>query len=71
MNSRRLSSVIDAIGNTPLLRLNRLGKDAPSVEIYVKLEFCNPGGSVKDRPALSILKHAHDRGLLQWRQNSH
>jgi cysteine synthase B len=52
--SRKLGSIIEAVGNTPLLRLERVARSAPSVEVYVKLEFANPGGSVKDRPALRI-----------------
>src|SRR5688500_17598956 len=62
--SRRLSSVVDAVGNTPLLRLNRVAKTAPDVEVYVKLEFCNPGGSVKDRPALRMMLDAIESGRL-------
>jgi S-sulfo-L-cysteine synthase (O-acetyl-L-serine-dependent) len=56
--ARRLASVIDAIGNTPLVRLERVAGSAPGVEVYLKLEFCNPGGSVKDRPALRIIRDA-------------
>ena len=44
IRSRRLASVIDAVGNTPLMRLERAAKSAPGVEVYVKLEFANPGG---------------------------
>jgi cysteine synthase B len=59
-----LSSVLDAIGDTPLLRLSRVAVSAPSVEIYVKLEFANPGGSVKDRPALRMMLDAIADGRL-------
>jgi cysteine synthase B len=52
------------IGRTPLLRLQRLRPDSANVEIYVKAEFLNPGGSVKDRAALSIIEDAERRGLL-------
>jgi cysteine synthase B len=62
--SRRLSSVLDAIGNTPAVRLDRIGQSVPGVEIYLKLEFANPGGSVKDRPALSMVRHALATGAL-------
>jgi cysteine synthase B len=62
--SRRLSSVIDAIGNTPAVRLDRIGREVPGVEIYLKLEFANPGGSVKDRPALSMVRNALATGAL-------
>lgn len=62
--SRRLASVVDAIGNTPLLRLERIARSAPDVEVYLKLEFANPGGSVKDRPALRMMKDAIADGRL-------
>jgi S-sulfo-L-cysteine synthase (O-acetyl-L-serine-dependent) len=58
VRSRRLASVVEAVGNTPLLRLERVAKSAPSVEVYLKLEFANPGGSVKDRPALRMIQDA-------------
>lgn len=64
VRSRLLRSVVDQVGNTPLLRLERIGKSAPSVEIYAKLEFANPGGSVKDRPALAMMLDAVDKGML-------
>jgi len=58
VRSRRLGSVIDAVGQTPLVRLNHVAKSAPAVEVYVKLEYMNPGGSVKDRPARRIVEDA-------------
>lgn len=64
VRSRRLSSVIEAVGNTPLLRLERVVANAPSVEVYLKLEFANPGGSVKDRPALRMIQDALGDGRL-------
>jgi cysteine synthase B len=64
VRSRLLRSVADQVGQTPLLRLERIGKTAPSVEIYAKLEFANPGGSVKDRPALSMMLAAIENGSL-------
>ena len=54
---------IDAIGNTPLIRL-RGASEATGCEIYGKCEFLNPGGSVKDRAALGIVKEAQARGAL-------
>ncbi|MHC6220701.1 PLP-dependent cysteine synthase family protein [Arthrobacter sp. MMS24-S77] len=57
-------SVLDAIGNTPLLRLNHLA-DGLRPRIYVKLEFQNIGGSVKDRAALSMIRAAESEGLLK------
>lgn len=52
-------SVLEAIGNTPLVELTNLNKN-PKVKIYGKLEGCNPGGSVKDRPASYMIKKAEE-----------
>lgn len=57
------ANVVDAIGNTPIVRLNKVASHVKS-DIYVKLEFLNPGGSMKDRVALAIIKDAERRGLL-------
>jgi cysteine synthase A len=57
-------SVVEAIGNTPLIRLNRIS-DATGCEILGKAEFMNPGQSVKDRAALYIIRDAEERGLLR------
>ena len=60
------SSISDRIGNTPLLKINRITnvlKDR-DVEIYAKAEWFNPGGSVKDRPALRIIEDAEKSGRL-------
>jgi cysteine synthase B len=62
--SRRLESVMDAVGNTPLLRLRRVAREVPAVEVWAKLEFANPGGSVKDRPALRMMLDAMADGRL-------
>lgn len=62
--ARLLSSVLDAVGNTPAVRLDRIGASLPGVQIYLKLEFCNPGGSVKDRPALNMVRRALETGEL-------
>ncbi|MFA5121001.1 cysteine synthase A [Zavarzinia sp.] len=58
------SGFIDSIGNTPLIRL-RAASEATGCEILGKAEFLNPGGSVKDRAALSIVRDAEGRGLLR------
>ncbi len=63
--SRRLASVIEAVGNTPLLRLRHVAKDTPDVEVWAKLEFANPGGSVKDRAALRMIQDALADGRLR------
>ena len=57
-------STIDAIGRTPLIRLRR-ASELTGCEILGKAEFMNPGGSVKDRAALFIVKDAEERGLLR------
>ncbi|MEW6033866.1 MAG: cysteine synthase family protein [Chloroflexota bacterium] len=56
-------SVLSAIGNTPLIELRNLNRN-PKVRIFGKLEGCNPGGSVKDRPAYYMLKKAEESGEL-------
>ncbi|GAB2958165.1 cysteine synthase A [Hymenobacter coalescens] len=61
----KANSILDTIGNTPLLRLNRLFHSIrPDVEVWVKLERANPGGSIKDRIALSMIEQAEKDGLL-------
>ncbi len=55
MRFRRMESILEAVGNTPLVRLRNLEKEAPGVKLYLKLEYSNPGGSVKDRPALQMM----------------
>src|SRR5436309_6857813 len=60
--------VADLIGHTPLLRLDRLASHvAPQVQVYAKAEFRNPGGSVKDRAALGMLRAAERSGLTKDR----
>jgi cysteine synthase A len=62
--SRPAASVVDLIGNTPLLRLNKLS-DETGCEILGKAEWMNPGGSVKDRAALGIIRDAEKSGRLK------
>jgi cysteine synthase B len=54
-------TILDAIGNTPMVEIRRMNPN-PGVKIYAKLEGNNPGGSVKDRPALNMIQSALDRG---------
>ena len=69
---KRADSVIELIGNTPLIRLNHITEGlSPGVEVYAKAEWFNPGGSVKDRPALWMIldgiktkKLTHDKILM-------
>jgi cysteine synthase B len=58
------SSILERIGNTPLLRLDRLTAHLPGVVLLGKAEWANPGGSVKDRAASSIVAAANAKGLL-------
>lgn len=57
-------SIVDLIGNTPLLRLRRIVPRNPRVEVYAKAEWYNPGGSVKDRPALNMIMEGERSGRL-------
>lgn len=57
------NSITETIGDTPIIRLNRMAPKGSHV--YVKSERCNPGGSIKDRPALSMIDDAVSRGLLK------
>ena len=61
---RVFDSILGAIGNTPLVKLSRIGRDLP-VPLYAKLEFMNPGGSVKDRVGANIIEQAEKRGELK------
>ena len=61
---RVYDNILGAIGNTPLVRLSRIGRDLP-VPLYAKLEFMNPGGSVKDRVGAFIIEQAEKRGELK------
>jgi S-sulfo-L-cysteine synthase (O-acetyl-L-serine-dependent) len=60
--SRQARSVLELIGNTPLLRFKRI--QSGEVEILAKAEWCNPGGSVKDRAAMNMILDGERRGLL-------
>ncbi|WP_409272995.1 cysteine synthase A [Neobacillus sp. SCS-31] len=62
--ARIANSIADLVGNTPIVKLNRIvGED--SAEIYLKLEYMNPGSSVKDRIALAMIEAAEEKGELR------
>ena len=61
---RAQRSLLEQIGNTPLLHLANIGREFPNIDICAKAEWFNPGGSVKDRPALSMIEAGFDSGLL-------
>ncbi len=60
----KCNNILEAIGHTPLVRLNRLTKDCKA-EVYVKADYLNPGGSVKDRIGIAMIDDAERRGLLK------
>src|SRR5207253_5361476 len=61
---RVAEDITELVGETPMLHLRRI-VPAGSADIYAKLEYLNPGGSVKDRAAIGIIKKAEEQGLLR------
>src|SRR3954463_3262135 len=64
MQTGTTENIIELVGNTPLLHLARFCRP-PLADIYAKLEYVNPGGSVKDRAALGMILDAEQRGVLE------
>jgi len=62
---KRANSVLDLVGNTPLIRLRKFEAGLSGVELYGKAEWFNPGGSVKDRPAANMVKEGLRTGALR------
>src|ERR1700690_867185 len=60
----KCNNILEAIGHTPIIRLNRLAKDLPA-EVWVKADYMNPGGSVKDRIGLAMIDEAERTGKLK------
>lgn len=58
------ANVVEAVGNTPIVRLDAIASDV-GADVYAKLEYLNPGGSVKDRPAIQIIDDAEAAGTLE------
>src|ERR1700726_1205496 len=58
------TDLLQLIGNTPLIRLERIARDFPGIEIFGKAEFFNPGGSVKDRAGLNMVREGERSGRL-------
>ena len=56
-------TILDTIGNTPLVEIQKLNPN-PNVKVFAKLEYLNPGGSTKDRPALYMIEAAEKSGEL-------
>jgi cystathionine beta-synthase len=63
-NDMKCSNILEAVGHTPLVRLNRINQSLKP-QIYVKAEFTNPGGSVKDRIGITMIDDAEKKGLLK------
>jgi cystathionine beta-synthase len=63
MLPRARNNILEAIGNTPLVKLNRIGRDV-AADIYVKCEYMNPAGSMKDRMTLNLIEQAESRGEI-------
>jgi cysteine synthase B len=64
----RKAGILSFIGNTPLVRLSRIGEEYRGIEIFGKAEYFNPGGSVKDRPALNMILDGERTGRLNHRR---
>jgi cysteine synthase A len=61
----RVNNILETIGNTPHVRLNRLYSDVPGSEVWLKLERANPGASIKDRIGIAMIDDAERRGVLK------
>ena len=63
----KYENVLESIGKTPVVKLNKLFPEASKkkIEVYIKLERGNPGGSIKDRIALAMIEDAEKKGLLK------
>src|SRR3954465_10954719 len=59
-----MATILDTVGNTPMVELQKLNSNT-NVKIFAKLEGNNPGGSVKDRPALNMIRSAIERGDIK------
>ena len=63
-NNKPVNNIVEVIGNTPVVKLNNV-VDENSADLYVKLEYQNPGGSVKDRIALAMIEEAEKAGKIK------
>jgi cysteine synthase len=60
----KAATILETVGDTPHIRINRLYAERPQVEVWTKVEHANPGGSIKDRIGVSMVEDAERRGLL-------
>ena len=65
MTKNIFNNVLEMIGNTPMVKLNNIFSDYPEADIYAKIEFVNPGGSMKDRIALKMIEKAEAEGRIK------
>src|SRR6266850_1752952 len=63
--SKIASSILDVIGHTPMVRINRITRGAVAAQVVAKLETFNPGNSIKDRMAVKMIEDAEKKGLLK------
>ena len=59
-----LKNILDTVGNTPIVKLNKIGKNL-KCKLFVKCEFFNPGGSIKDRIAKNMIDKAEEAGIIK------
>lgn len=59
------NSILETIGNTPLVRMNKIGKPGIEADVFLKVEYFNPGNSIKDRIGLNMVIEAEEKGFLQ------
>ena len=64
MNNNKLETILQTIGDTPIVKLNEIGRELDCT-FYVKCEFLNPGGSVKDRIGARMLEEAERAGKIK------
>ena len=64
-------SILDLVGDSPIVEIRRLGSETPRAKIFAKSELVNPGGSVKDRICLAIIEAAEREGLLEAGRRHH
>ncbi|MEE5756382.1 pyridoxal-phosphate dependent enzyme, partial [Streptococcus pneumoniae] len=64
MTNKPVDNIVEVIGNTPVVKLNKV-VDEDIADVYVKLEYQNPGGSVKDRIALAMIEEAEKAGKIK------
>ena len=65
MTAKVCNTILDAIGDTPLVRINRLTAGVTDAEVFAKVETFNPGNSIKDRMAVKMIEDAERAGLLK------